>query len=118
MTAATKRSNQVSCTTMQRAIEEAVRRARREEGPGLDALRTAIRSGLLRGDDALAGALHCAALAKGSLDRRGVAGVREPELVLELLATAAAGLEETIASVTKAMGKERSSNAKQARRLS
>lgn len=117
MTTTTKQC-QVSCTAMQRAIEEAVRRAPREEGPGLDALRTAVRSGLLRGDDALAGALHCAALAKGSLDRRDVADLREPELVLELLATAAAGLEEAIGSVTKAMGKERRGNAKQAGRLS
>lgn len=117
MTTTTKQGNEVSFAAMQRAIGAAVRRARREEGPGLEALRTAIRSGLLRSDDALAVALHCGALAKGSLDRRGVADLREPELTLELLATAAAGLEEAIGSVTKAMGRERRGNAKQARRL-
>lgn len=94
---------QVNCA----AIEAAVRRARREEGPTLADLRAAIRSGLQAPGrvhpDGLAGALHCAALAKSSLDRREVADLREPELVLALLATAAAELDHIMQAVTVAI---------------
>lgn len=114
-----KQKSSTSCVAMQRVIEKTVQRARNHGGAALPALRTALLSGLEARRDALAVAVHNAALAKISLDHWGVA-VREAEEVVLELATAAAGLEEVLAAVTEALKKGEAAgfNAKQARRAS